>query len=46
MKEMEKKGCYCLFHQDFANHTIQDCPDFLGLVQKMINDGEIEFAKE
>ena len=32
VKEMEKKGCYCLFHQDFANHTIQDCPNFLSLV--------------
>ena len=38
-------GWYCLFHQDSANHTIQDCPDFLSLVQKMIVDGEIEFCK-
>ena len=45
IKEMEKKGCYCLFHQDFANHTIQDYLDFLSLVQKMIDDGEIEFCK-
>ena len=45
VKEMEKKGCYCLFHQNCTNHTIQDCPDFLSLVQKMIDDGEIEFCK-
>ena len=28
-----------------SNHTIQDCPDFLSLVQKMIDDREIEFCK-
>ena len=35
VKEMEKKGCYCLFHQNFANHVIQNCLDFLNLVQKI-----------
>ena len=44
IKEMKKKGCYCLFHQDFADHIIQDCPDFLSLVQKMNDDGEIKFC--
>ena len=45
IKEAGKKGCYCLFHPDCTNHTIQDCSDFMSIVQKMIDDGEIEFCK-
>ena len=44
VKKIEKKGCYCLFHQDFVNHIIQDCSNFLNLVQRMIDDREIEFC--
>ena len=44
-EEVKEIGCYCLFHQDCTNYTIQDCPDFLSLVQKMIDNGEIEFCK-
>ena len=47
MKELkEEKGCFCLFHQAGMGHTIQDCPKFLNLVQKMIDDGEIEFCRK
>ena len=41
-----KKGCFCLFHQDSVGHTIQDCPNFLGLVQRMMDAGEIEFCRK
>ena len=47
-KEEEKVkeiDCYCLFHQACTNHTIQDYPNFLSIVQKMIDDGKIEFCK-
>ena len=27
-------------------HSIQDCQDFLELVQEMINEGAIEFSKK
>ena len=26
-----------------TSHAIQECPDFLELVQKMMNEGELEF---
>ena len=42
----EKKGYFCLFHQACAGHTIQDCQNFLVLVQKMMNVGEIELCKK
>ena len=41
-----KKGYFCPFHQDSIGHTIQECPDFLGLVQKMMDASEIEFCKK
>ena len=45
MKELEEEnGCFCLFHQVGMGHAIQDCPKFLNLVQRMIDDEEIEFC--
>ena len=26
------------------NHSIQKCPEFLELIQKMMNEGEMEFC--
>ena len=52
-KEQEKKkekedqeGEYCLHHKRSVGHSIQDCQDFLELVQEMINEGVIEFSKK
>ena len=47
MKEVEEeKDCFCLFHQAGLGHTIQDCLEFLNLVQRMIDDREIEFCRK
>ena len=46
-KEVEiKKDCFSPFHQDSVGHTIQGCPDFLGLVQGMMDADEIEFCRK
>ena len=52
-EEQEKKeenenreGQYCLYHKRSVGHSIQDCQEFLGLVQEMMNEGKIEFCKE
>ena len=34
---------FCQYHGGAAGHAIQECPDFLELVQKMMNEGELEF---
>ena len=51
MKNKRKKsedweGQYCQYHQKPVGHSIQDCRDFLGLVQELMNEGRIEFCKE
>ena len=40
------EGQYCQYHKRSVGHSIQDCQDFLGLVQEMMNKGRIEFCKE
>ena len=46
-KEKEVGGqekCYCQYHGGATGHVIQECPDFLELVQKMMIEGELEFC--
>ena len=43
-KDREKQ--YCLYHKRSVGHSIQDCQEFLGLVQEMMNEGKIEFCKK
>ena len=52
-KEQEKKrenedgeGQYCQYHRRPMGHSIQDCQDFLDLVQGLMDEGGIEFCKE
>ena len=46
-KESEDgEGQYCQYHQKFVGHSIQDCQDFLGLVQELMDERRIEFCKE
>ena len=47
-KEENKDGKrqYCQYHQKPVGHSIQDCQDFLGLVQELMDEGRIEFCKE
>ena len=41
-KDQEK--CFCQYHGSTTNHSIQECPDFLELIQEMMNEGELEFC--
>ena len=45
-KNENREGQYYLYHRRFVGHLIQDCQEFLDLVQKMMNEGKIEFYKE
>ena len=51
-EEQEKKesedgeGQYCQYHQKHMGHSIEDCQDFLDLVQELMDEGRIEFCKE
>ena len=41
-KDQEK--CFCQYHGSTTDHSIQECPDFLKLIQEMMNEGELEFC--
>ena len=45
-EEMDQEKCYCRYHGKTADHSIQECPKFLKMIQEMINEGEIEFYKK
>ena len=34
---------FCQYHGSATSHAIQECPNFLELVQEMMNEGELEF---
>ena len=36
---------FCQYHGSATGHVIQECPDFLELVQEMMNEGELEFCE-
>ena len=40
------EGQYYQYHQKPVGHSIQDCQDFLGLMQELMDEGRIEFCKE
>ena len=42
----DQEGEHCLYHKRFVGHSIQDCQDFLELVQEMMNKEVMEFCKE
>ena len=41
-KDQEK--CFCQYHGSTMDHVIQECPDFLELIQEMMNEGVLEFC--
>ena len=48
-KEDEAKGqekCCYQYHRGAKGHVIQECPDFLELVQKMMIEGELGFCRK
>ena len=42
----DREGQHCQYHKRPMGHSIQDCQDFLGLVQELMDEGRIEFYKE
>ena len=42
----DQKGPYCQYHEGSVGHSVQDCQDFLNLVQEMMDERMIEFWKE
>ena len=45
-KKEERKGqekCFCQYLGSTTDHSIQECLDFLELIQEMMNEGELEF---
>ena len=48
-KKKEKKDQerqYYQYHKRSVGHSIQDCQDFLDLIQEMMDEGKIEFCKK
>ena len=44
IKDQEK--CVYQCHRRITDHPIQECQEFLELVQEMMNEGEMEFCEE
>ena len=42
VKDQEK--CFCQYYRIATGHAIQECPNFLELIQEMMNDRELEFC--
>ena len=45
-EEMDQEKCYCRYHGKTTDHSIQECPKFLKMIQEMINGGEIKFYEK
>ena len=43
-KEMNRGECFCQYHKKTMDHSIQECPEFLKIVQVMMNEREKEFC--
>ena len=44
IKDQEK--CFYQYHGRTTNHSIQECQEFLKIVQKMMNEGEMELCEK
>ena len=42
-EKMNREKCFCRYYRKTMDHSIQECPEFLRLVQEKINEGEKEF---
>ena len=43
-EEINREKHFCQYHGRTMDHFIQGCPEFLTIVQKMMNEGEMEFC--
>ena len=43
-KEKDQKKRFCQYHGRTVDHSIQECPEFLEIMQEMINEGEMKFC--
>ena len=44
-EKMNQEKGYCQYHK-MAGHSIQECPKFLKMIQRMMNEGKIEFCRK
>ena len=42
-EEMNQEKSYCQYHDRTTGHSIQECPEFLKMIQEMMDGGKIEF---
>ena len=40
----DQEKCFCQYHGRTVYHSIQECQEFLKLIQEMMNEGEMEFC--
>ena len=45
-EEMNQEKGYCQYHGKRTGHSIQKCPEFLKMMQEMIDGGKIEFCEK
>ena len=45
-EEMNQEKCSCQYHERTESHPILEYPEFLKLVQVMMNEGEIKFYEK
>ena len=43
-KTKDQEKCFCQYHESTTDHSIQECLNFLELIQEMMNDGELKFC--
>ena len=43
-EEIDQEKCYCRYHGETTGHSIQECPEFLKMIQEMMDGGKIEFC--
>ena len=43
-EETSQEKAYCQYHDEVIGHSIQECPEFLEMIQEMMNKGGIEFC--
>ena len=41
---MSQEKAYCQYHDKVMGHSIQECPEFLEIIQEMMDGGKIEFC--
>ena len=43
-EETSQEKAYCHYHNEMMGHSIQECTEFLKMIQEMMDEGGIEFC--